>query len=104
MRWNGLGGFPRCGWASISCWSKDVRVPYEPLLQSWRASGTAFFSRLALWLFMTPWNKLLKARLRRAGVRSNEYVFGLNDSGQMDVYLVLRMLRHLPDGVTEMYF
>src|SRR3989442_3526659 len=24
---------------------KAVRVPYEPLLPSWRASGTAFFSR-----------------------------------------------------------
>jgi chitin disaccharide deacetylase len=83
---------------------KAVRVPYEPLLPSWRASGTAFFSRSALWLFMMPWSKLLKARLRRAGVRSNEYVFGLNDSGQMDIYLVLRMLRHLPQGVTEMYF
>jgi hypothetical protein len=83
---------------------KAVRVPYEPLFPSWRASGKAFFSRTALWLFMTPWSKLLKARLRRAGVRSNEYVFGLNDSGQMDVDLVLRMLRHLPHGVTEMYF
>ena len=26
------------------------------------------------------------------------------DSGQMDADLVLRMLRHLPHGVTEMYF
>src|SRR3989442_6811640 len=83
---------------------KAVRVPYEPLLPSWRASGTAFFSRSALWLFMMPWSKLLKARLRRAGVRSNEYVFGLNDIGQMDVYLVLQMIRHLPHGVTEMHF
>src|SRR2546427_743483 len=81
-----------------------VRVPYEPLLPSWRASGTAFFSRAASWLFLRPWSKLLQARLRRAGVRSNDYVVGLHDSGQMDVDLVLRMLRHLPHGVTEMYF
>ena len=81
-----------------------VRVPYEPLLASWRASGTAFFSRAASWLFLMPWSKLLQARLRHAGVRSNDYVVGLHDSGQMDVDLVLRMLRHLPHGVTEMYF
>ena len=83
---------------------KAVRVPYEPLLPSWRASRTALFSRAASWLFLRPWSKLLQARLRHAGVRSNDYVFGLRDSGQMDADLVLRMLRHLPHGVTEMYF
>src|SRR5436309_3825949 len=79
---------------------KAVRVPYEPFLVSWRTAGTALFSRAASWLFLRPWSKLLQARLRRAGVCSNDYVFGLNDSGQMDVYLVLQMLRHLPHGVT----
>src|SRR5256712_11492748 len=67
-----------------------VRVPYEPLLPSWRASGTAFFSRAASWLFLRPWSKLLQARLRHARVPSNDYVFRLPDSGQMDVDLVLR--------------
>ena len=83
---------------------KAVRVPYEPLLPSWRASGKALFSRAASWVCLRPWNALLKARLQRAGVRSNDYVFGLNDSGRMDVDLILRMLRHLPHGITEIFF
>ena len=83
---------------------KAVRVPYEPLLPSWRASGGALFPRAVAWLLTASWSKLLKARLRRADVRSNDFVFGLHDSGKMDAELVLRFLRHLPQGVTEMYF
>lgn len=83
---------------------KAVRVPYEPLLPSWRASGGALFPRVATWLLTASWSRLLKARLRRADVRSNEFVFGLHDSGKMDADLVLRFLQHLPQGVTEMYF
>ncbi len=81
-----------------------VRVPYEPFLPSWRASGGAWLPRAAAWLLTASWSRLLKARLRRAGVRSNDFVFGLHDSGRMDAELVLRFLRHLPQGVTEMYF
>jgi hopanoid biosynthesis associated protein HpnK len=83
---------------------KAIRVPYEPLLPSWRASGKAFLPRAGTWLLTAPWSGLVKARLRRADVRANEFVFGLHDSGNMDVDLVLRFLRHLPPGVTEMYF
>ena len=78
--------------------------PYEPLLPSWRASGGALLPRVAAWLLTAPWSRLLHARLRRAGLRGNDCVFGLHDSGRMDADLVLRFLRHLPQGVTEMYF
>lgn len=83
---------------------KAVRVPYEPLLPSWRASGGALLPRAAAWLLTAPWSRLLRARLRRADLRANDFVFGLHDSGNMDAELVLRFLRHLPQGVTEMYF
>ena len=39
-----------------------------------------------------------------AGVDSNDFVFGMNDSGDMSSDLVLRILRNLPLGVTEIYF
>jgi len=83
---------------------KAVRVPYEPLLPSWRASGKDFLPRARAWLLTAPWSRLVQARLRYAGVRANGFVFGLHDSGKMDAELVLRFLRHLPPGVTEMYF
>ena len=83
---------------------RAVRVPYEPLLPSWRASGGALLPRAAAWLLTAPWSRLLRARLRRADMRANDFVFGLHDSGKMDADRVLRFLRHLPQGVTEMYF
>jgi hopanoid biosynthesis associated protein HpnK len=55
-------------------------------------------------LALRPWIALQKARLRRAGIRSNDYVFGLSDSGAMDEATLLRRLCELPEGTTEMYF
>jgi hopanoid biosynthesis associated protein HpnK len=81
-----------------------MRLPYEPLLPSWRASRTGFASKFALWALLFPWMKLLKVRLKLARVRSNDFVFGLHDSGHVNSHLVLRFLMHLPEGVTEIYF
>lgn len=46
----------------------------------------------------------MKARLRFAGVPSNDIVFGLNDNGAMTQARVLALLPYVPDAVTEMYF
>lgn len=81
-----------------------VRVPYEPFLASWRASGRGFATRLVVSALLLPWLMVLKRRLRLACVRFNDCVFGLHDSGHLDTDLVIRFLAHLPEGVTEMYF
>lgn len=81
-----------------------VRLPYEPPIRSWRASGKALLGKIAAWAFLSPWMGLMRARLRRVQVRFNDFVFGMADSGAMTAKLVLRFLRLLPDGVTEMYF
>lgn len=83
---------------------RAMRLPYEPLISSWQVSRKAFLPKLAAWVFLSPWLALLKSRLRRANVRSNEFVFGMNDSGNMHVDLLHRILGHLPQGVTEVYF
>jgi len=83
---------------------KAVRYPYEPVLPSWRASRKALGRKLLSWLFLLPWLALLKNQIRQAQVRSNHFVFGMNDSGKMNLDLVLRFLKHLPPGVTEIYF
>lgn len=81
-----------------------VRVPYEPPGASARASGAPRLARAAATLALAPFTGLLRSRLRRAHIKSNDYVFGLHDSGRMQEPLVLRQLRELPEGVTEMYF
>jgi hopanoid biosynthesis associated protein HpnK len=81
-----------------------VRVPYEPPLASWRAARSGLARRIATAALLSPWIALLRWRLRRAGLKSNQFAFGLYDSGNMQSELVARLLRGLPDGVTEMYF
>ncbi len=81
-----------------------VRLPYEPPIPSWRASRTGAFRKTAAWPLLYPWLALLKGRLRRQGVRFNDFLFGMKDSGKMNADLVLRFLAYLPNGVTEIYF
>jgi len=83
---------------------RAVRYPYEPVFPSWRASQQNLGQKLLSLLFLLPWLYLLKKQLRQARVRSNHFIFGMNDSGNMHLNLVLRFLQHLPSGVTEIYF
>jgi hopanoid biosynthesis associated protein HpnK len=80
-----------------------VRVPYEPPLASWRAARTAPARRLLAWAFLGPWVALLRRQVARAGLKSNEFTFGLHDSGNMHAALLARFLERLPEGVTEIY-
>ena len=83
---------------------RAVRIPYEPPLLAWRATGDRLLSRLCLWLFLAPWIKLMKWRLRKAGLCSNDFLFGLTDSSKMNRNTVQGFFRQVPEGVTEIYF
>lgn len=67
---------------------RAVRIPREP-------SGRT--------RTIEPWLRLMRARARRAGVFSNDYVFGLNEAGALTEERVLQILNALPDGVTEIF-
>jgi hopanoid biosynthesis associated protein HpnK len=81
-----------------------VRVPFEPPGPSARAAGTGRARRALAAAGLAPWTSLLRSRLRRARIKTNDQLFGLADSGRMEEALVLRQLRELPEGVTEMVF
>ncbi len=83
---------------------RAIRLPYEPPIHSWRASGRGLFQRVAAWVFLSPWIVLLGNRIAQERVCSNDFVFGMYDSGKISMNLVLRLLRCLPDGVTEICF
>jgi len=80
-----------------------VRLPHEPFLASWRAARRGFARRLANDLCLRPLIAAQRRRLGRAGVRSNDYLFGMNDSGAMDRERLLALLANLPEGVSEIY-
>lgn len=66
---------------------RAVRLPAEPGMGPW----------------LRPWLALMRRRLRRAGVRCNDHVFGIRHSGGMDETTVLNLLRQLPSGLSELY-
>ena len=83
---------------------RAVRIPREPFLPSWRSAHRDLGLRLGNAVLLGPWLRLMRLRLERAGIRHNEFVFGLNDTGRMSPERVRRLLEQLPNGVTEMYF
>ena len=83
---------------------KAIRLPYEPPWLASRASQTGLLGKTVSSLALAPWLSLMRYRLRRANIRSNDFIVGLHESGNMRLDLVLRILSRLPDGVTEMYF
>lgn len=65
-----------------------VRLPLEAGLPAW----------------LRPWLLLLRARLRAAGIRHNDYIVGLRLSGRFDEDALLAALAGLPAaGVGELY-
>ncbi len=70
------------GWQSAG-----VRVPREPPQPG-----------LALWLW------LMRRRLKNAGLRINDVLVGLRDTGHLTEDRVLSALDKLQDGVSEFYF
>jgi hopanoid biosynthesis associated protein HpnK len=83
--------------------ARAIRLSYEPLLVSFRAARRGFLLRLLPWLAMRPWGAYVKRRLLRAGFIVNDYLFGIYDSGEMDLEVLLGFIRHLPDGVSEIH-
>jgi chitin disaccharide deacetylase len=76
-----------------------VRVPSEPV----RALRCAFPSERYAKPLYGAWIKGLRHRLQRAGLVTNDNVFGLAWSGGMVERRLLELFRHLPDGVSEIY-
>jgi chitin disaccharide deacetylase len=83
--------------------ARAIRIPREPFWPSWRAMRTARSARFANSVFLAPWLTLMRLRLRLAGIATNDYVFGMNDTGHMTPERVRAFLANLPRGVSELY-
>lgn len=82
---------------------RAVRVPLEPFGPSWRAMRSAAVPRACNAVFLWPWLSLMRARLHRAGLVTNDYVFGMLESGRMTAPRVRAFLENLPQGTSEIY-
>ncbi len=80
-----------------------LRLPYEPYAASFQANRDRILGRLAGSLFYAVQAHRIRGWLANHGMKSNDHVFGLHDSGAMTETRVLRLLGHLPEGVSEIY-
>ena len=79
---------------------RAVRLPAEPAQVLRRAFPGERYRSPAY----RPVIAALRRRLRRAGLASNDHVFGIAWSGAMVEARVLALLPHLPPGISEIYF
>lgn len=77
-----------------------MRVPSEPRRVLRAAEPDA---AVAPAYVTAPWSELVRLRLRRAGVRTADHVFGLHWSGAVTAARLQGLIAHLPDGLTEIY-
>ncbi|HEX7850255.1 MAG TPA: hopanoid biosynthesis-associated protein HpnK [Sphingomonas sp.] len=77
---------------------RAARAPIEPRQLLRQVDGTDTGPRIE-----TVWARLVRARLRRAGMLVPDQVFGLAWSGAMTADRVRGILERLPDGLTEIY-
>jgi hopanoid biosynthesis associated protein HpnK len=77
---------------------RAARAPIEPRRLLRQVDGTDTGPRIE-----TIWARLVRARLRRAGMLVPDQVFGLAWSGAMTADRVRGILERLPDGLTEIY-
>ena len=77
-----------------------LRVPAEPPAVMQACGVPPKLAAGALY----HWTRLLRRQGARAGLRMNDWIFGLAWSGGMTRDRVLRLLPHLPAGLSEIYF
>jgi len=79
---------------------RAIRIPNEPAAALRRAGG-----RPGLGGAILPWwTQILRRQARRAGLVTNDQVFGIAWSGHMTADRLLRLAPQIPPGLTEIYF
>lgn len=77
-----------------------LRVPAEPPAVLAACGERPGLGARALY----AWSRALRAQARRAGLAVPDQVFGIAWSGHMTAERMLCLARHLPEGVSEIYF
>jgi chitin disaccharide deacetylase len=78
---------------------RTVRVPAEPPAVLARCGTRVGLGGHALY----QWTRLLRRRVRAAGLTTTDHCFGLAWSGHMTPARVRRLIAELPEGTSEIY-
>jgi len=80
----------------------SIRIPDEPPLAALCPSDTELKRRHLQRRLLVPWLKRLRRASAKSRLKQNDLMFGLYDSGALSVEKLVRILAHVPDGVTEL--
>jgi chitin disaccharide deacetylase len=79
---------------------RRIRIPAEPPDVLARCGDAASTGDRALY----RWSSLLRRQANQAGLATNDHCFGVRWSGHMTKARIARLLQHLPDDESEIYF
>lgn len=80
---------------------RHVRLPLEPAhpIEAVTPYRDSFGARA-----LRQWCHILRWQIHRAGMTTNDWCFGLAWSGAMTLPRISELMRHLPPGLSEIYF
>lgn len=53
-------------------------------------------------VFLTPWLALMRARIAKHGIRHNDALLGLDETGFLNTATIIKLIDNLPNGTTEL--
>jgi hopanoid biosynthesis associated protein HpnK len=80
-----------------------IRIPNEPPLESIISGGKDKIQRQLRFIFFKPFVSRMKKLCEANNIKHNDTIYGLNDSGHMTIDTLIRIIPHIPDGITEIY-
>ncbi len=83
---------------------KAMRVPLDNLHLNLKFDHGHWVAKIIYSLIFGVLCRLMKKQLRRAGIRFADQVYGHIQSGKMDREYFQFLLRHIKEGVNEVYF
>ncbi|MCG8325544.1 MAG: hopanoid biosynthesis-associated protein HpnK [Thiotrichales bacterium] len=80
-----------------------IRVPAEPPLDALVDDRREMLRRRLLYIAYAPLIRRMRSQIKVNHLSQNDRIFGFYDSGHMDIEKMVRVISHLPDGLTELY-
>jgi len=80
-----------------------IRIPNEPPLKSIIENKKEKCLRYLRWIFFKPFVSRMKKLCEINNIKFNDTIYGIHDSGHMNIDKLIRIIPHISDGVTEIY-
>lgn len=80
-----------------------IRIPDEPPLESIIENKKEKLLRYLRWIFFKPFVSRMKKQCEENNITFNNTIYGLHDSGHMNIDKLIRIIPHLSEGTTEIY-